>query len=178
MKRREKWVITFGSAVIISLTSLHLLGARINHTDSLPKGLYWTSTKTPGTGDLVQICPPDIDAFRVARDRHYIGYGFCQNSFEPLFKKLVGVAGDTVSIKDEGVFVNGQFISNSKPIHKDGMGRSLEPHYLSNYKLTENEVLLMSDFSPQSFDARYFGPIEKNYISSVIVPTPLLATKF
>jgi hypothetical protein len=35
---------------------------------------------------------------------------------------------------------------------------------------TPGEVLLMSDYNPQSFDSRYFGPIEETAIESVVTP--------
>jgi len=36
--------------------------------------------------------------------------------------------------------------------------------------LGPDEVLLMSDYSPISFDARYFGPLRATTIESVIMP--------
>ncbi len=45
------------------------------------------------------------------------------------------------------------------------------PRYQSNsYTLGDYEVLLMTDVSPISFDSRYFGPINRSQIKTVITP--------
>jgi type IV secretory pathway protease TraF len=41
---------------------------------------------------------------------------------------------------------------------------------LSDYPLQPGEALLMSDYSAWSFDGRYFGPIPKALIQSVVRP--------
>jgi type IV secretory pathway protease TraF len=38
------------------------------------------------------------------------------------------------------------------------------------YTLGAAQVLLMSDYSPKSFDGRYFGPVEKTGIKGVLRP--------
>jgi type IV secretory pathway protease TraF len=38
------------------------------------------------------------------------------------------------------------------------------------YTLGESELLLMTDRSATSFDARYFGPITREHVKSVIRP--------
>ena len=58
----------------------------------------------------------------------------------------------------------------SAPIKADKAGRPL-PRYQSNsYTLGNSEVLLMSDVSATSFDGRYFGPINRSQIKTVIRP--------
>ena len=44
------------------------------------------------------------------------------------------------------------------------------PHYETDCTLKDNQVLLMSDYNPLSFDGRYFGPINRAQIRSVIRP--------
>ena len=46
----------------------------------------------------------------------------------------------------------------------------MRAYELSDYTLGSEEVLLMSDYNPASFDGRYFGPLSKTTIQSVIVP--------
>jgi type IV secretory pathway protease TraF len=41
---------------------------------------------------------------------------------------------------------------------------------LQDYRLAAGEVLLMSDYSPLSFDGRYFGPIPRAQIQGVVQP--------
>ena len=59
---------------------------------------------------------------------------------------------------------------DAKEIKADKAGRPL-PRYQSNsYTLGNSEVLLMSDVSATSFDGRYFGPINRSQIKTVIRP--------
>jgi type IV secretory pathway protease TraF len=71
----------------------------------------------------------------------------------------VAVEGDGVSIDEYGVTVNGQQLDNSVPLLSDLAGRPMPVCRLQGYRLRRGEVLLMSDYSPISFDGRYFGPI-------------------
>ena len=51
----------------------------------------------------------------------------------------------------------------------DDAGRPMRAYKLSDYTLGSEEVLLMSDYNPASFDGRYFGPLPRTTIQSVIV---------
>ena len=75
-----------------------------------------------------------------------------------------------MTIDSAGVEVNEIRLANSAPRNCDGAGRPLQPYLLKNYILGPGEILLMSDYSPESFDARYFGPLEATAIESVLKP--------
>ena len=94
--------------------------------------------------------------------------------FRPLAGAGDGVGLDGViahvAVADDGVRVNGELLPLSAPIKADKAGRPL-PRYQSNsYTLGNSEVLLMSDVSATSFDGRYFGPINRSQIKTVIRP--------
>jgi conjugative transfer signal peptidase TraF len=84
--------------------------------------------------------------------------------------RLAGVAGDQVTIDWAGVEVNGIRLAKSTPFNCDGVGRRLQTFRLKDYILVPDEVLLMSDYNPASFDSRYFGPLQATTIESVVVP--------
>jgi type IV secretory pathway protease TraF len=67
------------------------------------------------------------------------------------------VGGNRVTIDAQGVRVNGVLLKNSAPRSADEAGRPLRAHELSNYKLGNEEVLLMSDYNPESFDGAILG---------------------
>jgi len=87
-----------------------------------------------------------------------------------VIKEIAAVGGDRVTIGAEGVRVNGLLLKNSAPRPADEAGRPLQPYYLNDYTLGTDELLLMSAYSQASFDARYFGPLSRTTIQSVIVP--------
>jgi conjugative transfer signal peptidase TraF len=143
-------------------------GLRINGTHSLPVGFYCVSHKDPQKGDLVTVDPPGLPLFTLAKNRGYLNVAY--SPAPHLLKRLVGMAGDKVTIDSAGVEVNGIHLANSAPRNCDGAGRPLQPYLLRDYILGPGEILLMSDYSPESFDARYFGPVQATAIESVIKP--------
>jgi conjugative transfer signal peptidase TraF len=136
--------------------------------------LYWTVDKPPERGDIVAFWPRDTAAMREARRRGYIlpgvyntvageGYGL-------LLKRLMGIPGDIVSVTDGGVAVNGALVPNTRPLDADNIGDPLPRLRFEDYRLGVNEVLLVSDHLPRSFDGRYFGVQERHQIVETLVP--------
>ena len=131
-------------------------------------GLYLVRRKRPEKGDLVFVNPPALPIFALARERGYLNVAY--SAAPHLLKRLAGVAGDRVTIDSAGVQVNGIRLANSAPCNCDGAGRPLQACLLKDHILGPDEVLLMSDYNPASFDSRYFGPLQATTIESVIIP--------
>jgi conjugative transfer signal peptidase TraF len=150
----------------------HAIGIRINTTHSIPVGLYRTSSAPIEKGAHVLFCPPphfNGGVFELARERGYIGAGFCPGGYGYMMKRVLAVGRDVVKIDVDGVRVNGELLPLSVPAKMDKAGRPM-PHYrTSGVVLGDAEVLLMSDVSATSFDGRYFGPVRRAQIPSVIV---------
>jgi conjugative transfer signal peptidase TraF len=162
-------VIT-ATALLVQCLCLYALGARLNVTRSIPLGLYWSSTKPAEKGDYVLVCPPQVGVMAEGLQRGYLAAGFCPGGYGYLMKQVVGMANDAVSIRDQGVSVNGVLLPFSAPLARDGAGRPLPRFQAADFVIGNSEVLLMSGTSPTSFDGRYFGPLNRSQIQSVIVP--------
>ena len=157
--------------VAILFVALHMAvaaGLRINGTHSFPVGFYFASHKRPEKGDLVFVSSPPLPLFALAKDRGYLNVAYSPTPH--LVKRLAGVAGDRVTIDSAGVEVNGIRLANSTPSNCDSAGRPLQACLLKDHILGPDEVLLMSDYNPASFDSRYFGPLQTTTIESVIKP--------
>lgn len=146
------------------------IGARINTTRSIPLGLYWTSSKPAEKGDYVMFCPPPLGVFDIAKERGYIRAGFCPGDYGYMMKRILAAKNDAVTIADDGVRVNGRLLPFSTVLKADKGGRPLSRYQADNYTLNEYQVLLMTDVNPLSFDGRYFGPIDRSQIETVISP--------
>jgi conjugative transfer signal peptidase TraF len=146
-----------------------LAGARINTTPSLPLGLYWLEDSTPGKGSLVLFCPPDQQAFGEAKDRGYLAAGLCDSGTQPLMKRIAAIEGDQVMIAAQGTVVNGKSLLNSAQVQADPEGRPL-PNFKDEFTVVAGQVLLMSEYSPLSFDSRYFGPVDEGNLLGVLEP--------
>lgn len=79
----------------------------------------------------------------------------------PLLKEVVGLPGDVVEYVDGGYSVNGRKVANSR-IQPLDLGT--KPALFSHLVVPKGYVWLMSSYSAQSFDSRYFGPIERSRI--------------
>lgn len=159
-----------GSAVLLFGLACHAVGARVNTSGSIPLGLYWASDAPVAKGAYVLFCPPQTGVFEEALRRGYIGAGFCPGGYGYLMKQVIGMTNDAISVADDGVRVNGELLPFSAPMKADGGGRPMPRYQADRYTLSEYQVLLMSDVNPISFDARYFGPVRRDHIRTVILP--------
>lgn len=145
-------------------------GARINTSRSIPLGLYWATSDPVAKGTYVLFCPPQRPEFEEAKARDYIDVGLCPGNFGYMMKRVLAAKGDTVSIAGDGVRVNGSLLARSSPMKADGHGRPLPQLNTGTLALAPADLLLMSDVSSTSFDARYFGPVNVSQIKTVIKP--------
>jgi conjugative transfer signal peptidase TraF len=144
-------------------------GAKINLSCSFPLGLYWDTGTVAKKQDLVYFAPPTTPVFELAKSRGYIDPNLF-GGYQPMIKRIVAESRDIISVTDQGVIVNGSLIPNTRPLAMDLTGRQLPYYRISNYQMQADEVFLISDLSPISFDARYFGPIKKRQIRCAIHP--------
>jgi len=159
-----------GIALLLLGAACQMAGARVNTSKSIPVGLYWTTSAPMDKGAYVLFCPPPSGVFRQARERGYIGAGFCPGDYGYLMKRVAATERDTVTVTSEGVRVNGERLSLSVPRQADKAGRPLPRYQANGYVLGDAEVLLMSDGSATSFDGRYFGPVSRAQLKTAIKP--------
>jgi conjugative transfer signal peptidase TraF len=87
-----------------------------------------------------------------------------------MMKKVAATYKDIVTITPKGVWVNHYLVLHSKPFPADEQGLLLPQLTLIKYPLNHSELLLMTDQSDLSFDARYFGLIKRSQVKFVIKP--------
>ena len=170
LKRIAAGVVIAGVAALLLAAGGYAAGARVNTTKSIPVGLYWTSSAPVERGAYVLWCPPKVGVFDDAKERGYIGAGFCPGDYGYMMKRVLAAKDDAVTIADDGVRVNGDLLPYSALHKADKGGRPLPRYQANSYTLNEYQVLLMSDVNPLSFDSRYFGPINRSQIKTVIFP--------
>ena len=88
--------------------------------------------------------------------------GFAQDGSDvPFIKRVIGVAGDTVEVKDSAVWVNGAKLS--EPYVFDGQSTD-PPAGQSVWKVPAGDLFVMGDHRQLSEDSRAFGPIAKSAV--------------
>lgn len=170
LKKIATGTMIFGASVIGMGMICYVTGVRINTSRSIPLGLYVTTSKPAEKNDYVLFCPPDTLVMAEAKRRAYLVTGFCPGEYGYMMKKILAVSSDAVSINEEGVSVNGALLPYSAPLTQDAEDRPLPQVRPSHFTINKTDVLLMSDVSATSFDARYFGPIARAQIKTVIRP--------
>lgn len=163
-------LLALTGAIALAGVAAHAGGWRINHTPSLPMGLWRIGAiqKPIARGDIVAFCPPDREPFREARRRGYLSGGECLGDYEPLLKPVVAIAGDRVEIAPHGIAVNGELLANSHAHSHDRQGRVLSPIATGAQIVAPGEVWVVSNHSPLSFDSRYFGPLSAQQLIGVV----------
>lgn len=131
-----------------------------NASSSAPIGLWRIH---PGnrlrTGDMVLARTPN-SVRALAANRHYIPANV------PLVKRIVAGDGDNVCALGVMLFVNGRPVA--KRHVRDRHGRLL-PWWQGCERLRDGRLLLLMD-RPDSFDGRYFGPVDGQAIIGRATP--------
>ncbi len=134
----------------------------INHTDSLPRGFYLVRSRAPSQREIAAFYLPAHVAGQY-RDRAWLIPG-------ALFLKPVAfLPGTRLCWSAHRMLANSRKIATMKDF--DARGLPLH-HPRGCLTLKPKEIFALSTVSKDSFDSRYFGPIQR---SSVIgTATPLL----
>ena len=160
MFRRDVWVVgVLGVAALAwSPPAPRLVW---NATASAPPRLYWVEPNQPAArGDLVLARLPET-VRTLAAERSYLP------ATVPAVKRVEAMAGDRICGVGDEITVDDRVAARRLPA--DGRGRPL-PAWQGCHVLLGNEVFLLMEGVPDSFDGRYFGPIETRQIIGRLVP--------
>ncbi len=84
---------------------------------------------------------------------------------DPLIKRVVGLPGETIELRDGTLYVNGEPREEPYLRERRPDGRSYGPQ-----KVPEDHVFVMGDNRANSFDSRFFGPVpQENLIGESLV---------
>lgn len=158
-RQRELLAAALLLGPVVLLYGCWLEGVRINLTGSLPVGLYAVTRGAAAHGSLVLVCLPAPTA-EWARSRGYIPRGAsCPGRTMPVGKPVFALPGDVVTVTDSGLLLNGRLAPNTRPLLSDSRGRPLLRLPEGRYTVGPGEMWVVSQYSPLSFDSRYFGAV-------------------
>jgi len=160
-------------AVIIPLGTERIVGPHLtlNHTYSLPPGVYWRSAVPatgPQHGQIVIVCIPSTYA-AFAHDAGLLAAGEC-SGLESMMKIIIGTPGDHVHLDARGVRVNGRFVNGSRPLTHDDGGRRIPHVPYGDFVLAPGHFWLATP-EARSFDSRYYGSVD--HVLSIARPLVL-----
>ena len=93
-------------------------------------------------------------------------YYVLENGKKSYIKRVIGLPGDYVEIKDGGVYINGEKLKEDylkSGVVTDMIQGGRDVSYFNNFTVPENCVFAMGDNRPGSTDCRSFGciPLDK-----------------
>lgn len=154
-------ILAAGSALAAASMALATLATHTpawllwNASPSVPEGLYLVSAAgrlRPGDM-IVTTLPPEVRT--LAAERRYLPADV------PLIKPVAGLPGQTVCRSGAVVSIDGKPLAMA--LTRDRQRRTL-PTWIGCRKILSDEVFLMNPAVPDSFDGRYFGPIDRRLI--------------
>jgi len=157
--------ITAGLAALSAPDAIHLpVKVVYNPSDSAPRGWYRIEAfATPNVlhvGSIVlATLPRDVAA--LAAQRGYLPTNV------PVLKRVGAVAPQRVCVRDGVVRIEGNVAAITRSL--DGEHRPLQA-WRQCRCLKSDELFLLSDTNPASFDSRYFGPIAATAVLGVAHP--------
>lgn len=132
-----------------------------NSSSSAPRGWYaLVPTREIAVNTLVFVRLP-TRARAIAAERGYLP------SSVLLLKHVAAVQGDYVCGQDGQLSING--IEVGRAFDRDGFGRRLD-RWSQCRALEEDELFLLGDGNPSSFDSRYFGPVNVAAVAGEAIP--------
>ncbi|HEY0316527.1 MAG TPA: S26 family signal peptidase [Sphingomonas sp.] len=132
-----------------------------NASASVPLGLYRIEPgTTPRIGELVALRPsPTLGRFMAAR--RYV------EANALLIKPVAAVSGATVCRIGTRVTIDSRPVAYA--LTRDRFGRSL-PAWSGCRRLRADQLFLIAPMRPDSFDSRYFGPVDRSRIVGRALP--------
>ena len=148
--------------LFLSATSYYL-DIWFNITPSIPQGIYRLSKNENEikNDSIILFCLNNKYA-EIAKDRKYISAGKCRKGLSPIGKHVIASYPDKVKINNNGIYINGKLVKNTRPLPQDKEGRNLIHTELC--KTLKQDEFIVASSKEDSFDSRYYGIVERKDI--------------
>lgn len=173
-KEIKDWIQIIGAAIIIAfvlntfiiansdvpspsmeptiMTHSRIIGSRLNyHFTDIERGdiaIFIFGWRCPVCREVVEGEKKDGDSCP-----------FCNSAVngraETIFyvKRVIGLSGDIIDIKDDKVFING----SKEPLEEPYLAEKMGKHETLHFEVPENSYFMMGDNRNNSYDARYWN---------------------
>ena len=127
----------------------------------MPYGIYMKIKDTPQRGDYAATClTQEIAQYGI--ERGYLDQGVCTTGTVRVLKMIKGIPDDYFVVKNGFLELNGY---TYRIMNKDSSGRTLRAFYKQKEGVLDNgKYILLSDFTKNSWDSRYWGPVNIQFL--------------
>ncbi|WP_226576823.1 signal peptidase I [Halobacillus litoralis] len=153
MKKYRRWIRTILFALLLAFVfRSYLFASYIVDGESMEPTLY--------DGNLLMVNKAVYDWTDIDRQQVIV---FHANEEEDYVKRVIGVAGDEIEVKDDQLYINGKLMDESylDPLRPDDGFAFTEDFTLKEVTgettVPEGHLFVMGDNRRDSLDSRYFG---------------------
>jgi conjugative transfer signal peptidase TraF len=174
--RWERAVVPLAAlaATALAVNVFWWCGWRINWTESEPLGLYRLTPLAPGApitrGERAEFCPPPTVT---PQSFPFYMKGDCPGGGMPMFKQIVGIPGDRITVTPQSVSINGKPLPYSGQLPGSPIYPQVRlPYERGSFTLGPDQFWVYGSgarpaLAAQSFDSRYWGPITRREIRRI-----------
>jgi signal peptidase I len=154
----QAFKIPSGSMEDTLLIGDHLLVNKFIYGLQIPgvDGRYLT-IREPQRGDIV--------VFEFPEDRHIPAWQFWKR--RDFIKRLIGLPGDTVEIRNKQVLINGQPLTIPEAVFKEGASLVAGRDNMPPVKVPAGHYFMMGDNRDRSYDSRFWGFVSNDEIKGL-----------
>jgi signal peptidase I len=175
LAKYNRWFVYLGYFIILSFVLGHVASAGIK--DSVVKAYKIPACSMIPTllvGDHILVnkfiygvktpfFKKNITPITYPKRGDIVVFIFPKDRSKDFVKRVIGVGGDTIEIKDKKIFINGKEFSDSYSIHNDTVILPASQQPRDNFgpvTVPENSIFVMGDNRDQSLDSRYWGFVD------------------
>lgn len=121
-------------------------------------------------GSKIPFTSERILKIRDPRQGDVIVFEYPEDPSKDFIKRVVGVPGDTVEVKDKRVYVNGKLYDNPHEVHKEAetIPKEMNPRdFKDPVKVPANSYFVMGDNRDRSYDSRFWGFVSNEKIKGL-----------
>ena len=160
-----RFVLVAALAFAVALPAgIQRSGLLMNYSDSVPLGLYRRvpSNSANRAISYAGFCLPRATANAAIQAGLDVVRGACPGGLAPVLKPVICPSLEQPLIYDaQGFSFNGKLLPNTAPKAQSRTGVELEHYAFGAYT---SDTWAVSDFNPNSYDSRYFGPVAPDAI--------------